>query len=649
MTIRARAVAGLLGTVLFVFSAPLLRAQSWVPVGPPGGDVRSLAADPSDPRRVYLGTSDGVLYRSDDSGRRWQRLSPGFPHRGVSLDDIVVTPTGVVLVGHWEVQGSGGGVARSVDGGRTFTLLEGMRGQPVRALAVAPSNPNLVVAGSLNGVFRSLDGGRTWRPITPEGHPDLRNVGSVTIDPSDPQIIYAGTWHLPWKTTDGGRMWQPVPTGMIDDSDVMTLTVDRSNTRNVFATACSGIYRSADGAQKWTRIRGIPSSSRRTRAFAQSPDDTNRLYAGTIQGVWMSEDGAATWRLVTRDDLVVNAILALPGGTVLLGTDGAGVVRSDDAAVTWIASNPGFSERFVSRMLFESTGRQLLASIWGDRRHGGVFTAPGPRGPWNRLGGGLEGREVLSLAFYEETVVAGTDAGVYVWNAALDTWKRVRSVPGAVEIHPRVNDLVALPGGTYVAATSHGLLRSLDGGVTWKRPLVGLTGSAKVLAVAAAIKQPGIVVAATPLGFFRSLDGGERWTQVSSGLGEGEAHRIAFLPGDDSVVFATTSRGLYRSRDRGETWGLATGGIPLADITGLAIHPDGRTVYASDFTWGGVFRSTDGGETWERLPGEGLASDRIWTLAVDPTAPERVLAASPTGGVHMLMPAPPAAAGEGSR
>lgn len=649
MTSRARAVAGLLGTVSFLLATPLLRAQSWVPVGPSGGDVRSLAADPRDPRRVYLGTSDGVLYRSDDSGRRWQRLSPGFPHRGVSLDDIVVTPAGAVLVGHWEVQGSGGGVARSVDGGRTFTLLEGIRGQPVRALAIGPSHPDLVVAGSMNGVFRSLDGGRTWRRITPEGHPDLRNVGSVAVDPWDPRIIYAGTWHLPWKTTDGGRMWQPVPTGMIDDSDVMTLTVDRANTQNVFATACSGIYRSADGAQKWTRIRGIPSSSRRTRAFAQSPDDINRLYAGTIQGVWMSDDGAATWRLVTRDDLLVNAILALPGGTVLLGTEGAGVVRSDDGAATWTASNPGFSERFVSRMMFEPTGRRLLASIWGDRRHGGVFTAPGPRGPWNRLGTGLEGREVLSLAFHEETVVAGTDAGVYVWNAALDSWKRVRSVPGAVEIHPRVNDLVALPGGTYVAATSHGLSRSLDGGLTWKRPLVGLTGQVKVQAVAAATKLPGLVVAAAPLGFFRSLDGGERWTQVSSGLGDGEAHRIAFLPGDDSVVFATTSRGLYRSRDRGETWGLATGGIPLADITGLAIHPDGRTVYASDFTWGGVFRSTDGGETWERLPGEGLASDRIWTLAVDPTAPERVLAASPTGGVHMLMPAPPAAAGEGSR
>ncbi|HEU0108883.1 MAG TPA: hypothetical protein VFT38_22055, partial [Vicinamibacteria bacterium] len=76
-------------------------------MGPPGGDVRALAADPHDPRRIYLGTSDGVLYRSEDSGAHWRRLSPGFPRRGQSLDEITVDARGVVLVGYWEVGGSG--------------------------------------------------------------------------------------------------------------------------------------------------------------------------------------------------------------------------------------------------------------------------------------------------------------------------------------------------------------------------------------------------------------------------------------------------------------------------------------------------------------------------------------------------------------
>lgn len=615
-------------------------AQSWVPVGPPGGDVRSLAADPRDARRVYLGTADGVLYRSDDGGLRWHRMSPGFPKRGFSLDDIVVDRRGSVYVGFWEVGGRRGGVAQSNDGGKTFTMLPGIEGHPVRGLALAPSNPDMLVAGTIGGVFRSGDRGRTWHRLTPEGHPDLRNVGSVAVDPADPMVLYAGTWHLPWKSMDGGRSWFPIHAGMIDDSDVMTLTVDRWNTQNVFATACSGIYRSTDGAAKWAKARGIPSSSRRTRAFAQSPDNQGLLFAGTVEGLWMSEDGGLTWRLATQKELVVNTIAALPGGIVLLGTDGAGVIRSIDGGRTWVASNAGFSERFVSRMLFDRVGQRVLAGIWGDRHHGGVFAAASPRGPWTRFGTGLAGREVLSLVLIGREVIAGTDDGLFLSAGPAGAWQRLTTVVDGVDVHPRVVDLVTIPPRKLLAATSKGLLWTADGGRTWQRTTLGM--SEQVSALAVSPNDSNLVIAATALGIFRSGDGGDTWRQASSGSGDGLAHAIAFVPSDDRIVFAATGRGLFRSADQGVTWTRSTGGIPWTDITGLAVHGDGRTVYASDFTWGGIFRSVDGGATWERMPSEGLVSDRAWTLAVDPSSPDRLLAASPTGGLHLLMP-PPAA------
>ena len=146
--------AGLLG-------APAAVAQSWSPVGPPGGDVRSLVTDPHDPRIVYLGTGSGSVYRSDDSAVHWLRLLPGFPLADASLDDLVVDPAGVLYAGYWEVHGPGGGVARSDDGGRTFVVLPGIAGQAVRALALAPSNPQVLVAGTLTGVFRSRDAGQS--------------------------------------------------------------------------------------------------------------------------------------------------------------------------------------------------------------------------------------------------------------------------------------------------------------------------------------------------------------------------------------------------------------------------------------------------------------------------------------------------------
>lgn len=633
-----RKFAHILATALFSFACPLLAsAQTWIPVGPPGGDVRALAADPRDPRQIYLGTSDGLLYRSEDSGAHWHRLSPGFPRRGYSLDEIVIDARGVVLVGYWEVGGAGGGVARSADGGNTFTILKGIEGQSVRALAVAPTNPQLLAAGTLTGVFRSADGGQTWDRITPPDHPDLRNIESVAFDPQDPNVMYVGTWHLGWKTVDGGENWLPMHAGMIDDSDVMTLTVDRWKPQVVYATACTGIYRSDDGAARWSKIKGIPSSSRRTRAFAQSPDDQNRLFAGTTEGVWSSEDGAQTWRLITQKNLVVNDVLALPGGIMLLGTEGAGVVRSTDSGQTWLASNDGFSERFVSKVLFDRGGRRVLAGIWGDRTHGGVFAAPSPRGPWTRVAEGLEGREVLSLALLGRQALAGTDDGVFVSDLETGAWSRLVTVVDGVDVHPRVKDLLALPPRNLLAATSKGVLRSGDGGRTWTRPALGLTEEVSALAVSP--NDIDVVVAATALGFFRSTDGGASWAQISTGFGEVQPHAVAFMPSDDRVLLATSGGGLFRSNDQGATWARVTGGIPYSDITGLAIHPDGRTIYASDFTWGGIFRSTDAGKTWERLPTDGLASDHVWTLGLDPAAPDRLLVASPTGGLHLMVPA----------
>lgn len=639
---------GFLPTIVAALAAAVsARAESWVPVGPPGGDVRSLAADPRDPNRIYLGTADGVLYRSEDGGRRWARMEPGFPMRGQSLDDIVVDPQGGLYVGYWTIAtNDGGGVARSTDGGKTFTLLDGIKGQTVRALAQAPSAPNVLVAGTLTGVFRTGDGGRSWKRISPEGHVDLKNVGSVAFDPGQADTIYAGTWHLPWKTKDGGRTWYPISKGMIDDSDVMTLTIDRKRPPVVYATACSGIYRSTDAAARWTKVRGIPASSRRTRAFAQSPDDADLLLAGTTEGLWLSRDGGTGWGQATRKDLVINAVLALPGNVVLLGTEGVGVLRSADAAKSFFASNEGFSERFVTRLAFDAEGGRILAGIWGDRRHGGVLAAPDARGPWSRLGEGLEGREVLSIDTYGAFVLAGTDDGLFVWRRTPGAWTRVPTVVGGAETHPRVNDVAALSEKTWLLATARGLLRSADGGVTWKRPPTGLTGS--VNALTSSPKDPRVVLAATALGFQRSADGGETWTVSGGRLDGADPHRLLFSPANDRVVFAATSRGLFRSTDAGANWSRHAGGVPFTDITGLAADALGRTLYASDFTTGGVFRSEDGGETWRRMATGGLVTERVWSLAVDPKAPDKVFAATPSGGLHVLRQAASGTAAGGS-
>ena len=100
-----------------------------------------------------------------------------------------------------------------------------------------------------------------------------------------------------------------------------------------------------------------------------------------------------------------------------------------------------------------------------------------------------------------------------------------------------------------------------------------------------------------------------------------------------------TPRGLFKSEDGGRGWRPRGGGLPLLDITGLAVGPDGRTLYASEFTQGGLWRSDDAGETWAEVPTDGLATTRIWALALDPRPSGRLLAATPSGGLHEWRPA----------
>src|SRR4030095_10471440 len=136
-----------------------------------------------------------------------------------------------------------------------------------------------------------------------------------------------------------------------------------------------------------------------------------------------------------------------------------------------------------------------LAGSCADRHHGGVSAPPGPRGPWTKLGAGLEGREVLSLAVAGTGVLAGTDDGLFL-SVGAGPWRPLPTVIADLDVHPRVNDVTALSDRVFLAATSAGLLRTNDGGETWRRPSVWLSGP--VAALAAAGGRAGIMIPAPP-------------------------------------------------------------------------------------------------------------------------------------------------------
>ncbi len=605
-----RCPIGLGLAALLGLARPAVAVMHFKPIGPQGGDVRSLARDPTDPRRVYAGTVDGILYGSLNAGASWSRLEPGFPLRGASLDDLLVTEDGEIFASFWKIDGSGGGVARSSNRGVSFRMIgAGLEGEAVRGLARAPSDPTVLVAVTRTGVFQSSNEGESFSRISPRDHPNLKMVGSVAIDPRNEKSILVGTAHLAWRTNDAGRSWRPIQQGMITDSDVMTLTLDRRDPTTVFATACTGIWRSRNAGGAWTKVLGIPSVSRRTRAFAQDLNRPEAFYAGTTDGVYVSDDDAKTFARTTSPGLVVNALVSLGGGRVLAGVEGEGMLVSTDFGRSWLPSNDGFRERLVRQIVPDEARNRLLALTGADGpKNSALFELDRSQELWRRIELPAD-REIRTMGLYENgDMIVGTDDGVFQGTALGPPWNRLTLAISGADPHPHVDDLF-IRGRQVLVATDHGLFASQDRGATWTLLRFGATRSVVTLAIA----PTGRAVVATPLAIYAAEDG-LAFRQVAA-VGLRGLKKLVFAPGSDSKIFAATSYGLLVSRDGGRSWFDTD--TPLGRVTGLAQHPNGATMFAADADIKTVFVSEDGGRNFWPLEADGLPSQRTFALAIE--------------------------------
>jgi photosystem II stability/assembly factor-like uncharacterized protein len=593
--------------LLFALSCLRLNAADWLPFGPDGGDARSLVADPHDRAHLYLGTLTGWIYESHNGGAAWKRLAWVGKRNDLALDSIVVDNSNSkrLLVGAWVLGSPDGGLYISNDGGVNWESDADMRGQSIRALEAAPSDPKILVAGTLKGVYRSIDGGGHWQLISPEGSQEIHEVESIAIDPANPQIIYAGTWHLPWKTTDGGANWTSIKQGIIEDSDVFSIIVDPKDSNTVYASACSGIYKSQNGGEKFQKVQGIPSTARRTRVLMQDPQNLNIVFAGTTEGLYRTGDSGAAWQRTTGPEIIVNDVYVDPANTnrILLATDRGGVLASNDGGYSFLPSNNGFSARQITSYVGDAAQpATIYVGVVNDKAWGGVFVSDNGGLSWSQKSAGLNGQDVFSLAQASDgTVLAGTGHGIYRLQGEL--WNRVNNVslresesspPVAENVEKKVAtpvrvarhtgkarvvaakktteaapahvfdanvNAIARVGDTLYAATSDGLLRSVTAGESWKlmagpeKDDWSFVASAKSWVLAATLRSAVL-----------SSDGGQRWAPVS--LPEMLTQLAAIAVDDGGGLWVGGREGIYVSQDRGATWqGLKN--LSIRDVNSL--------------------------------------------------------------------------------
>lgn len=458
MNVRRGLVRGLVvvGVFLAVLGSSPVFASSWLPFGPDGGDARRIVPDPADHTHLYLGTVNGWIYESHDTGTSWHRLARVEKRDDLVLDSIVVDASNPkhLIVGGWVIDRPDGGLFISYDAGKTWISQAEMRGQSIRALRSSPTDPKMLVAGTLTGVYRSTDGGARWTLISPPENKEIHEVQSVAIDPADPNVIYAGTWHLPWKTTDGGEHWENIKDGIIDDSDVFSIIVDPVKPKIVYASACSGIYKSDDAGTLFHKVQGIPSSARRTRVLLQDPNDLNIVFAGTTEGLFRSNDAGKTWSRTTGPEIIVNdvSIDKTDSKHVLIATNRGGVLSSEDGGDTFHSSNAGFSARQITAIQRDrGEVGTVLVGVVNDKEWGGVFRSADGGLSWTQRSEGLQGRDVFALGQAPDgTFIAGTAHGLFRFDKESQAWVKVENAP--VSASPAVVSVAAKP---KVRAVAH--------------------------------------------------------------------------------------------------------------------------------------------------------------------------------------------------
>ncbi|MEA2172684.1 MAG: hypothetical protein QOD00_276 [Blastocatellia bacterium] len=271
----------------------LYQNMRWRMIGPfRGGRTVGAAGIPNQPNVFYVGVNNGGVWKTTDYGRTWTPIFDEQPTGSIGALAVAPSNPDIIYVGSGEgLQrpdlSTGDGIYKSTDAGKTWQHLGLRDAQQIGAIIVDPRNPDRLFVAVLGhpygpneerGVFRSTDGGRSFQKVLYKDE----NTGAIALvfDPDNRQIIYADLWASrqgPWEN----GAWQGPG---------------------------SGLYKSTDGGTTWRQLtKGLPTFEQGLGRIGMTvaPNDSNRLYANVdapqLGGVYRSDDAGESWTRVNSE------------------------------------------------------------------------------------------------------------------------------------------------------------------------------------------------------------------------------------------------------------------------------------------------------------------------------------------------------------
>ena len=269
----------------------------WRCIGPfRGGRTVAITGVPHQPNVFYMAPVNGGVWKSDDFGNTWNPIFDDQPTGSVGAIAVAPSDPNIIYVGSGEgLQrpdlSVGDGIYKSTDAGKTWKHLDLSDAQQITAIVVDPKDPNRLFVSAeghpygpnpVRGVFRSVDGGVTFEKVLYKD--ENTGAADVVMDPTDSQVLYAAFWAArvaPWEVRSG----------------------------EYFIIPGSGFYKSTDGGSTWRPItQGLPTADDGLSriGIAISPSNPKRLYLDVETkkdkaGIYRSDDAGESWQLVNSD------------------------------------------------------------------------------------------------------------------------------------------------------------------------------------------------------------------------------------------------------------------------------------------------------------------------------------------------------------
>jgi photosystem II stability/assembly factor-like uncharacterized protein len=299
----------------------------WTPLAPPGPDnIYAVRVDPFAPDSIYvLGVAEpageSFVFRSDDRGQTWNRLTAGLPAPvDPARSPFVVAPDPAVKdrvwLGYSFAQAvSASALFRSDDRGNTWAAAASglASGVAARAIAFDAADPKTRLLLTDAGISRTQDAGASWSDFD-AGLPLPRELVTLAADPSTPGRFYAIVGDTASPSTslfrsDAGGAWAELPAARAltvgsgagaFPADPVALAVDPTNPQRIYLGGQNaGIFASDDAGASFALLLDAVSfvlELARDQFFLVDPTDPARVVAATKTGLLLTEDGGLGWR-----------------------------------------------------------------------------------------------------------------------------------------------------------------------------------------------------------------------------------------------------------------------------------------------------------------------------------------------------------------